>query len=110
MSYWSQFAYTGDPGVGRNADLPRWYPWTEAADGPGKFLVLDTEAGGGLRMSSDSVTQQGVIAQVAQDDRFESWAERCAIYADFVRWSGRMTKVEYTTVANGACSPFPLPE
>ena len=89
MSYWSQFAYTGDPESGRERKLPRWYPWSDSPDAPGKFLVLDTEAGGGLRMSHDSVTQKGIIAQLARDDRFESWAERCAIYADFVRWSGR---------------------
>jgi len=110
MSYWSQFAYTGDPHSGRQGELARWHPWSESADGPGKFLVLDTEAGGGLRMSSDSVTQNGVIAQVARDSRFESWAERCAVYQDFVRWSGRMTKDEYATTADGACAAFPLVE
>ncbi|MBW2272551.1 MAG: carboxylesterase family protein [Deltaproteobacteria bacterium] len=110
MSYWSQFAYTGDPLGGRQGNLPRWHPWNESSEGSGKFLVLDTQAGGGLRMSNDSVTRKGVIAQVARDDRFESWAERCAIYADFVRWSGRMTEAEYASVADGACAAFPFVE
>jgi para-nitrobenzyl esterase len=110
MSYWSRFAYTGDPHSGRKGELPRWYPWNEGSEGRGKFFVLDTEAGGGLRMSNDSVTQASVIAQVAGDDRFESWDERCAVYQAFVRWSGRMTKDEYASVADGACAAFPLVE
>ncbi len=30
MSYWGQFAHTGDPGAGRPGELPRWRPWDES--------------------------------------------------------------------------------
>jgi para-nitrobenzyl esterase len=51
MSYWTRFAYTGDPGRGRKGELPAWTAWS-AEPGGDTFVVLDTPAGGGPRMSS----------------------------------------------------------
>ena len=39
MSYWAEFAYSGDPGRGRDGTLPRWAPWQ---DGGETYAVLDT--------------------------------------------------------------------
>jgi para-nitrobenzyl esterase len=46
MSYWAEFAYTGDPGTGRSKDLPQWNPWSDQD----KYMILDSEAGQGLTM------------------------------------------------------------
>jgi para-nitrobenzyl esterase len=67
MSYWSRFATQGDPGRGRSGALPRWERWSEASPDAARFLILDTPAGGGLRMSSESVTQAELIAKMSAD-------------------------------------------
>ena len=101
MSYWTHFAYTGDPGHGREGDLARWEPW--AADG-GSFLVLDAQDGGGLRMSSDTVTKASVIAEVATDPRFESQLERCHAYRALADRERTLSFEEYGQAEGGACT------
>jgi para-nitrobenzyl esterase len=100
MSYWGHFAYTGDPGRGRSGDQPEWKSW-----GPdeGHFLVFDTETGGGIRLSNATLTRAKVLAQIANDDRFETADERCEIYGELVRFGRRLTQNEYETVENGLC-------
>ena len=85
MSYWTAFARAGRPGRGRAGDLPEWTAWgARSARAPG-FMVLDTEAGGGLRMSSEALTAQDVIAQVEADPHLGSGEARCAVYRQVER-------------------------
>ena len=105
MSYWAEFAYTGDPGRGRSGSLMQWQSWN--AD-KGQFIVFDTEAGGGLRLSSETLTQSSVVAQIASDDRFENAAEHCEIYGDFVRFGSRLSKVDYNSLEDGLCAGIPI--
>ncbi len=106
-SYWTQFAYTGDPGRGREGDLPHWTAWQNGPSAP-RYILLDTEAGGGLRMASETVTKAGVLAQLATDTRFQSAEERCVVYRGFVQFSDAMTAADYEEVDGGACRAFPL--
>jgi para-nitrobenzyl esterase len=108
MSYWTHFAYTGTPDSGRVGALPSWSAWSGDGDSGDKYMILDTPADGGLRMSSDTVTERGLIARVGSDARLESDAERCELYAGFVQWSASMTADEYETVADGACRAWPI--
>ncbi len=48
MGYWAQFARTGDPGRGTDGTSPAWLPW----QGWPRYMVLDTPAGGGSRLST----------------------------------------------------------
>jgi para-nitrobenzyl esterase len=105
MSYWGQFAYTGDPGRGRSGTLPQWESWGSSG---GQFLVFDSEAGGGLHLSDETLTETQIVAQVATDDRFESAEERCEIYADFVQFSRRLTIEEYERINDGICRGRPI--
>ncbi|MFI5315472.1 MAG: carboxylesterase/lipase family protein [Myxococcota bacterium] len=81
-SYWAQFAYSGSPGRGRSGQLPEWKPW-ESEDGADKFMVLDTHAGGGVRMDNQAVTRAGMLAQLANDSRVDD-ALRCEIFQSLV--------------------------
>jgi len=101
MSYWSQFAYTGSPGRGRDGELPRWTSWGE--EGAETFLALDSEHGGGIRMSSDAVSRPELIARVATDARLPELQQRCALYDGFVQWGDGMSEGEYAQVEDGAC-------
>ncbi len=109
MSYWSQFAYTGDPGRGRDGMLPPWSSWSKDPDGE-KFMILDTQAGGGLRMSGDTVTREGLLTAVSEDGRLEEVRDRCEVYHGFVRWARMLSEEEYQQVDDAACVDFPLDE
>ncbi len=75
MSYWAAFARDGRPGRGTAGDAPEWTAWDP--DGASKFLVLDTPAGGGLRMSSEQTDSDDIIALVSADPRLGS--ARCEV-------------------------------
>ena len=108
MSYWAHFAHTGDPGRGRDGNQLRWEPWSNAGEAAAKYMVFDSQEGGGLRMASETVPRDQVIARVVGDSRFPSWRERCAVFRSFVRWSERMDQAEYESVGDGACRAHPL--
>ncbi|HTO06306.1 MAG TPA: carboxylesterase family protein [Myxococcota bacterium] len=81
-SYWAHFAYTGAPGRGRAGDLPEWSAW-DPAEGAGKFIVLDTPAGGGPRMEKQAVTKESLLAQLAADPRLDDKL-RCELFQGYV--------------------------
>jgi para-nitrobenzyl esterase len=72
MSYWAEFARNGKPGRGGRGDLPEW------KEGP-SFLVFDTAAGGGLRMSDETLTEEKALARIAGDPRLRNDEERCKV-------------------------------
>jgi para-nitrobenzyl esterase len=86
MSYWAEFAATGAPGRGHGGELPLWKAWDESAPASERFLVFDSEAGGGLRMSPDAVTGATLVQRVLDDARFADSAERCAFLAQLASW------------------------
>jgi hypothetical protein len=102
MSYWAQFAYAGDPGSGRNGELPQWQPW-----GTGDRLVLDTPAGGGARMESGSVGRNEVIAAVESDPRLSTPRAKCGAYRELAAFDRGFSPEEYARVGSGACAGFP---
>jgi len=105
MSYWSEFAHSGDPGRGRAGDLPHWRAWDASAPDSPRFMILDTESDGGLRMSSDAVTQEDVVARAEADPRFRDQRERCELYRLLVRWGRSISPEQY---AAGNCRDYPL--
>jgi para-nitrobenzyl esterase len=83
MSYWTEFARSGNPGSGRDGDLTEWKAWDLAGD---KFIVLDTVADGGLRMSADEVTAASVVAAATAETRLGEG--RCNTLQDVERTLG----------------------
>jgi para-nitrobenzyl esterase len=86
MSYWAEFAASGAPGRGRRGELPLWKAWDESAPESERFLVFDTEAGGGLRMSADAITPAKLVSRMLEDERFADAGERCAFLAQLQEW------------------------
>jgi para-nitrobenzyl esterase len=80
MSYWSNFAYAGQPGKGRQSDLAEWQPWTNGAGNP-KMIVLDSERDGGIRMSTAEVTLDSIKAEFMRE-KFSNKDDRCVTYRD----------------------------
>ena len=65
MSYWAQFAYSGDPGKGRSNDLPQWKAWSDKE----KYMILDSEEDQGLLMVNDEVTVNSIFNDLSSDQR-----------------------------------------
>ena len=97
-SYWTQFAATGDPGKGRQGELPAWPDW-----GDGRYLVLDTAQDGGIRVSRATVSSQAVLARMEGDPRFASQNERCETYRTLATWPGWITPAEFARIG-GDCA------
>lgn len=98
MSYWTNFAYNGNPGKGRNGDLPEWQAWEMGEDKP-KMIILDSDSDGGIRMSNDTVTEQSIKAEFLAD-KFSSQENRCNAYRSTF---GRMGEFKAEEYANLGC-------
>lgn len=91
MSYWAQFARTGNPGSGGSDQESQWLPWM--TDAPGNFLVLDTDLDGGIHMEREMLTKDGVRAAFLAED-FGSPDEKCQSYRTVLANAG-FDEVEY---------------
>jgi len=107
MSYWANFAWTGDPGRGRLRNLQAWSAW-DGRSGGHKYLILATEAGGGARMGSEPVTIPSVLASVDSDPRLKTQRDRCFVYHELARWGGGFGEPQYATAGREGCSAFPF--
>jgi para-nitrobenzyl esterase len=105
-SYWTHFARTGAPGRGTDGSLPAWESW--AAAPASRHLVLDTEAGGGIRMERDPVSVEDVVARLAADPRLGSADERCTILRGLVEFARFVDATGYAAFGDGLCLPWPL--
>ena len=105
MSYWAEFAGTGDPGQGRDGSLPRWSAWRSDGD---KYAVLDTPAGGGVRMAAESEGLEDIAAAILADPSFEDEAARCRALARLDEWTAeRATTVSYAHAGESRCADAP---
>jgi len=104
MAYWAEFAWNGDPGRGRARSLPRWQRWSEASADSPRFMVFDTAADGGLRMSSEAVTRDRIVKQLTDDPLYDSREARCSMMSAATR-GGDPWNREHLDEAG--CSPTP---
>jgi para-nitrobenzyl esterase len=106
MSYWAEFAHTGSPGRGRRGELTEWARWNPTLGAP-KYAVLDTPAGGGVRMASETYTMERVVAEVVADPRLESARERCSVLHALARWDD-LSAEDYAAAGGGICRDYAL--
>lgn len=93
MSYWANFARSGDPGRGGD-DLPQWRPFTVEPELP-RVLVFDTEAGGGIRMESQVPQREAIYAALETDARAATPQRRCRVYATLMEWTREIDADRY---------------
>jgi para-nitrobenzyl esterase len=94
MSYWAQFARTGEPGRGSAGDLPTWQRWGPGEE-VGKALVFDTVGDGGIRMESEMPTREEVYAELESDARIGTTERRCRVYATLKEWTREIDDQRY---------------
>lgn len=104
-AYWAAFARDGAPGRG-DGSLPSWTPWTPNGD---RHMLLDTEAGGGLRMSAEFETVEDLAAEILADPTYASERDRCLAVAgvadDTHAFWGREG---YLRAGDGRCARFDM--
>jgi len=108
MSYWAEFAHAGDPGRGRDGSLPEWQAWDDTSPDAHRYVVLDTGRDGGIRMGSEPVTMEGVVAGVASDPRLRDARERCYVLREVASWgwSRGFGPDDYAAIPE--CGAFPF--
>lgn len=78
-SYWAAFAYSGDPGRGRDGNHPEWL--AHSADTP-NLMLLDSPDDGGVTLVQQALSADSIGQRLAADPRLESGRFRCALYVD----------------------------
>ena len=77
MSYWAEFAHTGNPAKGRDGDLTLWQSWSNA-ESEERQIIFDEADYGGVRMSNELVNFDTILAELIDDDTLDSDA-RCEL-------------------------------
>ena len=109
MSYWAEFAYRGDPGRGRDGSLPKWGAWSNRKDGD-KTMILDTKAGGGLRMSKGVLSEAAVLHGVDIDPRLPTQVLKCGVYRELTLETELLDEKSYPSAGSWGCKEYPLDE
>ncbi len=102
-SYWAEFAYTGSPGKGRQGELPEWKPWRNQALPGAKYIILDTGAGGGIRMSNDAITLDVLHARLLTDTSFPDDSSKGRMYDCLFRNTPHWNREEFQALGGAAC-------
>ena len=84
MSYWAHFAATGAPGRGVDNNGPNWAPWSANGE---TLLLLDSVAGGGVRMMAQTDTREAVVRDLFADPSLKSTELKCQVFASTKRWN-----------------------
>ncbi|MGB3621306.1 MAG: carboxylesterase family protein [Ketobacter sp.] len=82
MTYWGNFARTGNPNIGESVPL-EWQPWQQKE----QFIVFDSSNDKGITTSSDSLTPEKLLAQLKADKRFQSPHEQCELLSNMAEHS-----------------------
>ncbi|MFT5012696.1 MAG: para-nitrobenzyl esterase [Planctomycetaceae bacterium] len=104
MSYWAEFAYSGNPGTGRpgkgrpgedrSGSEVEWQSW-DNTEGAKRLMVLDTTRDAGIRMTDELVTIVGLKAALVKDETFATLADKCTFYG---RAFGNTDDTEYQSL------------
>ncbi len=88
MSYWTQFARTGNPERGGKGDLVHWKPWSVSKINGSltvvpQLLIFDTTAGGGIRIINEQVSRREIVQQMSAEPLNE--VIKCALFKSTFR-------------------------
>ena len=107
MSYWTQMAYTGAPGKGRDEKEVEWLPWTTGKGEP-KMIIFDTTRDGGIRMSDYEITADKLKREFMNDKTFDDQETLCNAYVETFLRSGLFDRDEYLSLGKEGCADYPV--
>lgn len=105
-SYWAEFAYTGDPGRGRDGKQVHWLAWDEDSETAPKYIIFDTAEDRGIRMSNDAYTMAKLKARLIADSGIENQKTHCALYSVLFRGGPLWDSEEYASLGRQGCSDY----
>jgi len=82
--YWSNFAYTGQPGRGRFGNLPLWQSWGTGGN-TGNKQILDAKSDGGIHPQQGALTMQLLYDRFLMDDSFPTSRDKADFYHTMFR-------------------------
>ena len=98
-SYWSEFAYRGNPGRGRDQSEVPWLRWGQ--DGK-RSLILDSTNDQGIFMDNSEVTLASIKRELLGEPGFSEPADQCRLYAQIFGGEA-FERSEYDRLGDGAC-------
>ncbi|MCZ6642811.1 MAG: carboxylesterase family protein, partial [Gammaproteobacteria bacterium] len=102
MSYWAEFAHSGNPGRGRDGSESEWTSWENGAASNNRLLILDTGRDGGIRMSPYRITREDLRARLLTDTSFATQDRHCQMYEQL--FSGDdFVQSEYESLGESGC-------
>ena len=102
MSYWANFAYTGNPGRGRDGREIEWTGWKNGHTENERLLIFDSRTDGGIRMSPLRLTREGMRERVLNDAIFTDQAAHCRTYRQLFS-DDDFRQTEYATLGKAGC-------
>ena len=107
-SYWAEFAYNGDPGTGRSGTEVAWTAWDNSLPENDKFIIFDTSADAGIRMSSDEITLPGLYADLLAETGFTTQEQHCGMYVRLFGGTALWNDNDYLNLGTEGCSAYPV--
>jgi para-nitrobenzyl esterase len=108
-NYWAAFAYHGNPGKGLDGKGVKWSAWDNSKISANKFIVLDSESDGGLRMSNDIQSLKSIEKGILLDARLPDAKDKCKVFEGLVNGKDHhWPEADYDKKFSGACALFPL--
>jgi para-nitrobenzyl esterase len=101
-SYWTEFAYHGSPGKGRDGVLQEWQRWSEQPR-ESKFMILDGDVDGGLRMHNKAITLAVLKQRLMADLSFSESGEKSSLYDCLFRGSELWDDEQFKMLGGKAC-------
>ena len=103
QDYWAEFAHTGNPGKGKNNQLPQWLGLSESAL---QRLVLDGQPSG-IRMIDDFVSVRDLKQRLKHDDKINSPEKRCELYTQLFWYGLTMEFYDEQEYQQWGCQDYP---
>ena len=101
QSYWAEFAYTGNPGKGRDNDLPAWKKWSLGNEA--KYIVLDSENDQGMFMSDIEYSVDYLLNKMKLDSRLDDM-QKCETLFGLSYGDGNgVSNEEFNSFMDGNC-------
>lgn len=108
-NYWAGFAHNGKPHRGLDGKGVKWNAWDSSEGSNDKYIILDSEADGGIRMTNKLVSLNLIERGVLSDTRLPDIKDKCRVFANLVKAKDdHWPEDEYSSKVSGTCALFPL--
>ena len=97
MSYWAEFARSGNPSTSNNSNLPKWTSWKSGGLDSFRIMILDTLSSGGPKMDKSYGPISNLVSIFDEDIRSNEVDDKCEFLNIAYSW------VDNWKVKNNSC-------